>query len=255
MANNYNNKRYYWMKLERNFFKNARIKKLRKLAGGDTLTIIYLKLCLLAIDSDCTLIFEGIEETIEDELALKLEEESDNIKMCLLYLEKQGMLEIKEDNDLQLINVNVGSETQSNVYKKEKKLELFQHYSNSIPIEKEKEIRDKKKEIKDIEQIANANIDIFNTFWKYYPNKKGKDKCARWFASHKVNNELIKLMLNALEHQKKSEQWKEQDGRFIPYPYTWLNQGRWKDEIKEETKESNQWINDWYENIKENSNV
>ena len=33
-------KRYYWLKLQDDFFKSKRIKKLRKIAGGDTYTII-----------------------------------------------------------------------------------------------------------------------------------------------------------------------------------------------------------------------
>ena len=38
------NRRYYWLKLKDDFFKDKKIKKLRQLAGGDTYTIIYLKL-------------------------------------------------------------------------------------------------------------------------------------------------------------------------------------------------------------------
>ena len=48
-GNEINGKRYFWLKLDRHFFNNARIKKLRRLAGGDTYTIIYLKLLLLSI--------------------------------------------------------------------------------------------------------------------------------------------------------------------------------------------------------------
>ena len=36
-------KKYYWMKFQREFFKSLRIKKLRRLAGGDTYTIIFLR--------------------------------------------------------------------------------------------------------------------------------------------------------------------------------------------------------------------
>lgn len=36
-------KRYYWLKLPDGFFRQKAIKKLRKIAGGDTYTIIYLK--------------------------------------------------------------------------------------------------------------------------------------------------------------------------------------------------------------------
>ena len=31
---------------------------------------------------------------------------------------------------------------------------------------------------------------------------------------------------------KQTEQWKKDNGKFIPYPATWLNQERWTDEIK-----------------------
>ena len=38
-----NIKKYYWLKLKEDFFRDKKIKKLRKIAGGDTYTIIYLK--------------------------------------------------------------------------------------------------------------------------------------------------------------------------------------------------------------------
>ena len=40
-------KKYYWLRLKNNFFQQKEIKKLRKIAGGDTYTIIYLKLTFL----------------------------------------------------------------------------------------------------------------------------------------------------------------------------------------------------------------
>ena len=41
------NKKYYWLKLKEAYFDNPKIKMLRKIAGGDTFTIIYLKMQLL----------------------------------------------------------------------------------------------------------------------------------------------------------------------------------------------------------------
>lgn len=45
-------KRYYWLKLPDGFFRQKAIKKLRKIAGGDTYTIIYLKMLLVAMKQD-----------------------------------------------------------------------------------------------------------------------------------------------------------------------------------------------------------
>lgn len=141
MANETNNKRFYWLKLQDNFFKNARIKKLRKIAGGDTYTIIYLKLMLLTIKTDGLFIYEGIEPTIEEEIALKLDEKIDDVKLLWCYLLSNQMVEEEENGDILIPEVkdNVGSETYNNIYKKRKILEKFQLNSNSIPIDIEKE--------------------------------------------------------------------------------------------------------------------
>ena len=56
-------KKYYWLKLGDEFFGDKTIKKLRKIAGGDTYTIIYLKMLLLAVKQNNRLYFEGVEET------------------------------------------------------------------------------------------------------------------------------------------------------------------------------------------------
>lgn len=50
-------KRYYWLKLPDGFFRQKAIKKLRKIAGGDTYTIIYLKMLLVAMKQDGRLVY------------------------------------------------------------------------------------------------------------------------------------------------------------------------------------------------------
>jgi uncharacterized phage protein (TIGR02220 family)/predicted phage replisome organizer len=87
-------KRYYWLKLKEDFFKQKEIKKLRRIAGGDTFTIIYLKMLLLSIKNEGKIYFEGVEDDFADELALELDEEIDNIKMTLSYLSKHTLIEV-----------------------------------------------------------------------------------------------------------------------------------------------------------------
>ena len=52
--------RYYWLKLQEDFFDSKRIKKLRRIAGGDTYTIIYLKMQLMAMKRDGILEYTGL---------------------------------------------------------------------------------------------------------------------------------------------------------------------------------------------------
>lgn len=68
----------------------------------------------------------------------------------------------------------------------------------------------------------------FDRFWLAYPRKVGKADAKKAFAKVKVP---IETLLTAIEQQKRSEQWTTENGRFIPNPATWLNQGRWEDEL------------------------
>jgi len=108
-------KRYFWLKLYDDFFDSLRIKKLRKMAGGDTYTIIYLKMQLKAIHTDGVLTFTGVEQDFVDELALDLNEEPDNVRITLAYLASCGLLETEDNVNffLPFAAACTGSETAS----------------------------------------------------------------------------------------------------------------------------------------------
>ena len=108
-------KRYYWLRLQDNFFTSKRIKKLRKMAGGDTYTIIYLKMQLLAMKTDGVLTFTGLESEFADELALDLDEEPDDVRVTLAYLLSCGLAETSDNVSFFFpwAVANTGSETAS----------------------------------------------------------------------------------------------------------------------------------------------
>jgi hypothetical protein len=72
---------------------------------------------------------------------------------------------------------------------------------------------------------------MFETFWSEYPNKKEKKKAYERFKKINPDEETFTKMMEGLRRQKTSRQWQESDGRFIPYPTTWLNGERWNDEV------------------------
>lgn len=90
-------KRYYWLKLRKDFFNDIAVKKLRRIAGGDTLTIIYLKLMLYTLDTDGCIEFKGIEQTFGEEVALAIDEDPTNTGLCLSYLKSVGLAESNGD--------------------------------------------------------------------------------------------------------------------------------------------------------------
>ncbi|MGG7074350.1 phage replisome organizer N-terminal domain-containing protein [Campylobacter sp. 9BO] len=95
-------KKLFWIKLNKDFFQDIKIKKIRSVAGGDTYTCIYLELLLLSLDDEGVIFFEGIEPTIEEELALKTGESLINIKAAFAIFESLGLLQRGEDDDVRL---------------------------------------------------------------------------------------------------------------------------------------------------------
>lgn len=201
-------KRYYWLKLKEDFFNSKRIKKLRNMAGGDTYTIIYLKMQLLALKTDGILTWSGLEDNFADELALDLNEEADDVAVTLMYLLNTGLAETQNDTNIFLpwVIENTGSETSA-----AERMRKMRDRNNVTPmlrecytekeIEKEKDIDIEKREAgkpprapvfkpPTVEEVAaycqerNNGIDpeAFVTFYEGTNWFRGKTKIKDWKA-------------------------------------------------------------------------
>lgn len=108
-------KRYRWLRLQRDFFNQKCMKKLRRIAGGEIFTIIYLKLQLLSITTGGVLSYDGVDETFADELALVIDESADNIQVALNFMRKNGLIRQLGANEFLLPEAatNIGSEGES----------------------------------------------------------------------------------------------------------------------------------------------
>lgn len=106
-------KRYYWFRLHKDFFQKKEIKRLRRVAGGDTYAVIYLKMLLRSIVDGGKLYFDGYEETFVSELALDIDEDEQNVQITVNYLLKNGLLLECEADEYYLPEAsnNTGSET------------------------------------------------------------------------------------------------------------------------------------------------
>lgn len=72
----------------------------------------------------------------------------------------------------------------------------------------------------------------FDRFWEAYPKKVSKEDAVRAFNRIGVDDVLLGRILSAIQKQKRTAQWQEDGGRFVPYPATWLNGHRWEDEVQ-----------------------
>lgn len=135
---------YFWLKIDKKFFDNIFIKRLKTVPGGYTMTVIYIRLMLESLESDCILYYEGYFDNLKEELALKLDVSEDDIDMTMAYFTKCGLIQVDEDKNAELPQAKalVESETNWANYKREQrkkaKLEEVQPsltISNSCPIE------------------------------------------------------------------------------------------------------------------------
>ena len=90
-----------------------------------------------------------------------------------------------------------------------------------------------KEEDKDIDKDKEKNVldTSFDIFWEAYPRKTGRTYASECWKRKKKKRPPIDQILAKLEEQKKSDQWQKDGGRFIPLPSTYINQGRWFDEV------------------------
>ena len=230
-------KRYYWLKLKENYFDSPKIKKLRKIAGGDTYTIIYLKLQLLSIKNNGIIEYEKIEPTFQEELALKLDEDVENISVTLSYLQSQGLVDVNENNDFFLIEAsnNIGSESES-----AERVRLFRERKNQIALQ----CNDSVTEVKQI-SISNSNSNSnsnstsnnkdnkdseieqeFEEVWKLYPRKEDKKKAFSAYKTARKKasfDEIKKGVETYSQHIKASNT----DKRYIKLGATYFNGECW----------------------------
>lgn len=162
-------KKYVWLKLKEDFFKQKSIKKLRKMAGGAVYTLIYLKMQLASLKNEGKLYFEGVEDDFIAELSLDLDESVEDIQMTVLYLQKNNLIEFGELPDeyiLPEVVGSIGSETAAAArmrkMRENKKLSLenksnnvtpkLQYVTNSYTEEEEEKDEDNRGRYKKIEE-------------------------------------------------------------------------------------------------------
>ena len=168
---------YFWLKIDKKFFDNIFIKRLKTVPGGYTMSVIYIRLMLESLESDCILYYEGYFDNLKEELALKLDVSEDDIDMTMAYFTKCGLIQVDEDKNAELPQAKalVESETNWANYKREQrkkaKLEEVQPsltISNSCPIEIEKEIEKEKELEEEIEKKTSSapTAEISNYYQK-----------------------------------------------------------------------------------------
>lgn len=85
------------------------------------------------------------------------------------------------------------------------------------------------------EQRAIAE-EYFNQFWKEYPKKQGQVEARLAWMRQNYSIETYIAIIKAVERFKQIRRdWQTEGGRYVPMPENFINNERWKDEVKAET--------------------
>lgn len=73
----------------------------------------------------------------------------------------------------------------------------------------------------------------FERFWDAYPKKMERGTAESAFLRISPDEDLLREMLRSIDKAKRSAQWTDKGGRFIPYPAKWLKCDGWKNVVNE----------------------
>lgn len=85
------------------------------------------------------------------------------------------------------------------------------------------------------DSLTSPKVDVselFEKFYSEYPKKKSRGQAEKAFAKLKPNEQLVDQMILAIGKAKTSDDWKKENGQFIPHPATWLNATGWLDVVE-----------------------
>ncbi len=228
-------------------FDNRKIKHLRRLPDGNSIVLIWVMLLTMAgrcNSGGMIFLTENIPYTPKM-LADELDFEESTVQLALEALERLGMIFRDADGILAVTgweehqNIEgmdrIREQTRKRVAEhrsRKKQLELPDRYGNvTVTVcnatDKEEDIdreEDKDIDINNTCPFCDVQESDFEAFWKVYPKKVAKKEAFKAFKKIKTP---VSVLIEAVEKQKKSDQWTRDHGQYIPYPTTWLNQERW----------------------------
>lgn len=177
-------KRYYWLKLKRDFFKRHDIRIIESMPNGKDYILFYLKLLCESVDHDGSLRFSEQIPYNEDMLATITNTNVDIVRNAINIFAQLGMMDILDDGTYFMAEVqkmigsaadNDNANRQRRFREKQKELALPNRYES---VTKNNESKSKSKSIeleKDKDIKKRENREIAKKVLEYLNQKAGKN--------------------------------------------------------------------------------
>ncbi|MBM6708436.1 phage replisome organizer N-terminal domain-containing protein [Ligilactobacillus salivarius] len=269
-------KRYFWIKLQMDFWKSPVVKMLRKPSGGDTYVVIYLEMILLSLENNGYIYYSGVGDSFAEEIALVLDEETINVEFVLAFLKQKRLIEFSDDTSFKFtedVTADlVGSESasarrvrayrkrQKTIANEQKALQCNTDETNrnlDIDIDKEKDIdnnirsfSDENDQVTSEKSVSKENHSVhkptkkelddrFERLWALYPRKVGKQKARKYYERAVKNGTSDKEIRKGIESYNKEIQVQGTQTNFIQHGATWFGNAGWENEYNFELPKRN----------------
>lgn len=222
-------KKYYWLRLKKDFFKRHDIQIVESMPNGKDYVLFYLKMLAESVDHNGNLRFSDMIPYDEKMLATITNTNIDIVRSAMTIFTELSMIEVLEDKTIFMSEVTtmLGSETYWAAQKRKQRdigqcptnVQLLSNVSKQ-EIEKEIDIDMYKNTVQNDVQctpkISKADIESFyNSIWELYPNKKGKGRISdkRKRELYKIGYDAILTAIDRYKTEIKKDDWRhEQNG-------------------------------------------
>lgn len=269
-------KRYFWIKLQMDFWKSPVVKMLRKPSGGDTYAVIYLEMILLSLENNGYIYYSGVGDSFAEEIALVLDEETINVEFVLAFLKQKRLIEFADDASFKFtedVTADlVGSESASarrvRAYRERQK--AIAHEQKTLQCNANETNRNLEKDI-DIDTDIDNNIrsfsdendqvtseksvskeyhsvhkptkkeldERFESLWALYPRKVGKQKARKYYERAVKNGTSDETIKRGIENYNKEIRVQGTQTNFIQHGATWFGNAGWENEYNFEPPKRN----------------
>ena len=249
------NKKYYYMRLNENYFDSDAQVLLESMPDGYLYSNILLKLYLKSLKNDGRLMFNEKIPYSPQMIATITRHQVGTVEKALEIFKQLNIIDVIDTGAIYMLDIqnfigksNTEADRKRNYRRRiEEEKSVMGHLSSNCPleIEIEKEI-EKEIEIKINNSPAKAEQYIlskqetekiltneFETIWKEYPNKQGKTNALKSYIKARTTDKveydaIIDGLKRYLVYCKQNKDWyKPKNGS------TWFNQQSWNDEYPE----------------------
>jgi len=86
--------------------------------------------------------------------------------------------------------------------------------------------------------ITVNSIGDFDSFWRFYPRKAGKEAARKAWLKLRPNEHIMQMIADNVKDRVEKGEWRKDNQSFILHASTYLNQKRWEDEVVDQQKQT-----------------